>query len=166
MALATRSRRWLLRPLAAALTGVLAILLAAAPAQATYSPPQLVYFQLQAQHSTTGVIYYLGRASGTIQFDDDNSSYYLSITICRQSSYSPPILRVYINGTSYHQGLTGSSVGRTPECDDRPTNVINSAYTYNGVINSITLVFEGIFFEDYYHVRTVTKSSTYDNPFN
>lgn len=161
----SRSQHRLVRPLAVLLSAVFMIAFAATPAHAAYGPPQTVYFQLQAQNSTTGVIYYVGRAAGTIRFDDGNSSYHLSLAICRQSSYSPPVLRVSVNGTP-HQHLFGDTAGPLPECDNRIGGVVNRSFTYNGVIQNVTLRFEGIFFESYDKVKTVIKSSTYDNPFN
>lgn len=85
----------------------------------------------------------------------------------------PPLVAVdvghnrscHVNGHR-QQSHTDAYAGNLPECDNRTSRVVNGSFTYDGVIQNITLVFEGVFFEDHYNVQTVADSYTYDIPLN
>jgi hypothetical protein len=71
--------------------------LGAVPAHATYSNPTPIYLQVYAQNSL-GYITYVCKATATIQFDNSNTKYYLSVVVCRHSSYSFSNFTLTING--------------------------------------------------------------------
>lgn len=124
--------------------------LSAVPAQATLSAP--IPFDFQLTGSTNGVITLVGRANGTLQFDDSNTFFHLTVTICRQSSFTSVFLNVYVNGGFYTQLTTGNCV------------TVDQDFHYAGIILNITLEFHGLYFDG--QAWPKVKSRTYDNPFN
>lgn len=165
------SRPGLRRRLTAFLSLTLAALLvtsvAATPAQAAYGSP--VPFTMQL----TGQTYYqtvqVGRAVGTIRFDDGGSHYWLSLTLCRQSSYTSPNVEVHVNGV--HQfTIYNSSDGRRPAvCGDYwgQSGLTDSVFSYGGTVRYVTLVLNGLFFDGATNTaHPKSRSYTLDNPFN
>lgn len=154
-------RRQLTKFVAIMSAALFAVALAAAPAQATYGSPLPVDLQLTSSSGTIQV----GRIVGTLQFDNGNSHYWVSATICRQSSYTNPNVRVFVNG-SLHQYLTGTYGSRPQICGGHGiSEAVNSGFAYAGTIYNITISIEGIHF-DGSTATTRTRSTTYDNPFN
>jgi hypothetical protein len=161
-------RRRLIAFLSAMFAALFVGSLAPAPAHATYGPPQTVTIQLRS-YDSYGNEYRVGRLVGTVQFDDGNSAYYLSLVMCRQSSYTNPHLRIHLNnGTVYHQFFSPSDNTRRPvECDGGHgmSGTVVGGFGYGGVISNLTISLEGIHF-DMSTARTVSRSATYDNPYN
>lgn len=89
--------------LAAAFAMALAILLAPAPAHAAWGSQIPVSIQVVSNYG-----YQLGYASGWVQFDTGGTTFRYEITVCRQSSYTPPNLAVSVNTTN--QNPTGTNV--------------------------------------------------------
>lgn len=85
----------LLRRLLLALAAVAALtapaVLAGSPAHAAWGAQYPVAIQV------TGNGQQLGYATGWVQFDTGGDTFQYSITVCRQSSYTPPNLRVAVN---------------------------------------------------------------------
>src|SRR3954454_13091966 len=73
--------------------------MARAPAHASLGPAQTVSIQLRGYNSY-GTTFNAGLVYGTIQFDTNTTQYRLSVTICRQSSYTSPNVRITTNGVS------------------------------------------------------------------
>ncbi|SFC21952.1 hypothetical protein [Streptomyces aidingensis] len=85
------------RSLVAALAVLAAGLLHAAPAQAAYGAQLPVTVQV-----VDGDWHYnqnLGKASGWVQFDSGKKKFRYSLTVDRQSSYTPPDVLIYANGS-------------------------------------------------------------------
>lgn len=165
----SRPRRRAARPLAAtALAGaVLATTLCvAAPASAAYGSPQPVDLQLRG-YSSSGYEYLVGRLVGTVEFDDGNSGYRLSLTLCRQSSYTNPNVRIGVNGTPYQTFSPSDEQRRPGVCGGGHgmSGVIGGDFTYGGVVRNLSIGVEGILF-DGSTAKTVSRGASYDNPFN
>ena len=165
MSLTSGLRRRLARLLAVTAAMLFVTSLAAAPAHAALGPPQPVSMQLRA-YTSTGVEYLVGRVVGTIQFDDANTAYNLSLTVCRQSSYVSPNVRVFVNGAyaGYFAGEDGTP--RPSICPGHGmSGVINGTFTTGGTVQNVSITITGLFFNG----STATeksKSAFYDNPFN
>jgi hypothetical protein len=145
---------------------VLATTLTAAPAQAAWSSPYIVDIQLRS-YTSIGTEYLVGRVVGTLQFDDGNSQYLLSLIMCRQSSYVNPNVRILINGAT-HQWFSPSDNTRRPEScagGHGMSGVISGVYAYSGVIPSLTVSIAGIHY-DGSTAKDIVRSSFYDNPYN
>lgn len=161
--LANELRRQLIRIVAIVSAALFAVGLAAAPAQATYGSPLPVDLQLNG-NAPWGPIQ-VGRVVGTLQFDDGNSHYWLSVTICRQSSYTNPNVRISVNG-SLQQYLSGQYGSQPQICGGNGiSQTVNSGFAYAGTIQNLTIAIDGIYF-DGSTATNLTKSRTYDNPFN
>ncbi|WP_143532733.1 hypothetical protein [Saccharothrix sp. ALI-22-I] len=155
------------------LTGLFTITLAmlftaalvAAPAHATYGPPQPVDLNLRGT-SSTGLITPVGRLVGSVQFDDGNSYYRLDAIACRQSSYVEPTIKIDVNG-ALHQWFSSSDGIRRPEvCGGHGmSGAVNVEFAYSGIIYNIKVTYEGLYFEGS-TAKPISKSRTYDNPFN
>jgi hypothetical protein len=159
-------RRRLVALLAATFAALFVTSLAAAPAQATYGPPNPIDIQLRSQDSY-GNVYLVGRVVGNLYFDDGSSAYHLSLTLCRQSSYTTPHLHVLVNGVE-HRFFSGSDgVARPGVCGDRwgQSLAIESGHSYAGVIQTLGFTIEGIHF-DGSTARDIVRSRAYDNPYN
>lgn len=72
------------------------MVMGASPAQAAWGTQYNVAIQV------TGASQNLGSANGWVQFDTNGTTFRYSITICRQSSYTPPNLTVATNRTNYN----------------------------------------------------------------
>jgi hypothetical protein len=139
--------------------------LGASPAQATYGPAQPVSLQLSGQSGSTQTL--VGRAVGTIQFDDGNSSYLLSLTLCRQSSYTAPTLTIYVNDVQQSSFSGDDGVRRPDSCGGGHgmSLAINGAYSYPGVVQKLRVKIDGLYFSGS-TASDKSASATYDNPFN
>src|SRR3954454_18503789 len=140
-------RRRLLTFLAAGLAIFLGSSLAAAPARATLGAPQPVSLQVRGYMGSTEIL--VGRAVGTIQLDDSNSAYQLSLILCRQSSYVAPTLRISVNGVQQQVFSGEDGIRRPSVCGDTygQSMAINGTYGYSGVVRNITIQLEGLFFD-------------------
>lgn len=160
MTTVNRLRTHLIRLLTVALAAVVAASLAPAPAHAALGSPIPVQIQLQSQGSAGGV-YQVGRLEGTLQFDSSKTSFRLSVQVCRQSSYTPPNVTIYVNG-AVHQVITPNS---PHACG--PTNTsgrIDQDFHHGGVINNVTISLQGIHF-DMWTAKEIVRSRSYNNPF-
>ncbi|WP_117208948.1 hypothetical protein [Allorhizocola rhizosphaerae] len=165
MTMASRSRRRVFGVIGATLAALFVMSVAAAPAHATLGPAQSVDIQLRS-YSDSGGEYLVGRVVGTIQFDSGNTQYRLAVTICRQSSYTSPNMRIYVNGTPGPVYAGEDGVRRPHICGGHGlSNVVDGLFTYGGTIVGISVTIEGIHF-DGSTARTVSKGRYYDNPFN
>ena len=166
MALLGRLRHHLARILTVAMAALFVASLAPAPAHAAYSSPVTVNIQLRSYDASYN-LYLVGKVYGTIQFDDSNRRYRLSLVVCRQSSYVAPHVTVYVNGAYHHSGVNWDQVRRPEICDDYWGNsgTINGDFTYSGVVRNVTIQIRGLHF-DMYTAREVIREGTYDNPFN
>ncbi|MFC6021761.1 hypothetical protein ACFP2T_37055 [Plantactinospora solaniradicis] len=169
MAPTSTMRRRLTRLLTTALAALAATLLmtslTAAPAHAAWGAPLTVDLQLRSY--SNGYEYRVGRVVGTVQFDDGNSHYLLSLVLCRQSSYTVPNVRIGVNGAP-HQSFSNQDDQRRPEScggGHGMSGTISGAYAYGGVIQNLTVGIEGIHF-DGSTARYVSNGAFYDNPFN
>ncbi|MEU9890651.1 hypothetical protein AB0M95_09795 [Sphaerisporangium sp. NPDC051017] len=138
---------------------VAALVVAVAPAHATYGPDRTVNIEVWGQ----GVK--LSGAYGSIAFDDGNAKYRYSIAMCQQSSYTRPSLFASVNGgartTLYAGGGTPVSI---PQCP-YTAYLIGGEVTPGGTVDNVTLTVDGVRFNppnSTYH----TNSAFYDNPFN
>ncbi|WP_030155342.1 hypothetical protein [Glycomyces sp. NRRL B-16210] len=153
--------------LAAAFAMALAVLMAPAPAHAAWGS------QIPVTIQVTGNGHQLGYATGWVQFDTGGTTFRYEITVCRQSSYTPPNLAVSVNPTvanpdgtlltthfmfSWTPGGTapcyGGSEVFTGQHDYSP---LNSAYF---VLSGNTFV-NGNNFTVFTQDRFVSKSYTY-----
>ena len=157
-------RRRLITLLALTFVALLTTSLAAVPAQATYGSPFAVSLQLRS-YTSTGTEYQVGRLVGTVQFDDGNSAYYLSLIMCRQSSYTNPQVRVYVNGVYTLFFSPSDNIRRPESCNGGHglSGVIEGGFGYSGVIANLTISISGIHF-DGSTARDVSRSAFYDNP--
>lgn len=80
--------------LAAAFAVALSVLLAPAPAHAAWAS------QIPITIQVTGNGHQLGYAEGWVQYETNGTTFRYSITVCRQSSYTPPNLSVAVNTTN------------------------------------------------------------------
>jgi hypothetical protein len=157
-------RQRLAAVVALTLAAMCATLLAAAPAQATYGPGQPVDLQLHS--SSNGVQVLVGRVVGTVQFDDGNSQYWLSLTVCRQSSYTVPNVTIYVNGAVAQRFSPQDDVRRPAICGGFGlSGVVDGGFSYNGVVQKLSVGIEGVHF-DGSTARYVSAGALYDNPYN
>ncbi|GAB3649576.1 hypothetical protein [Glycomyces tarimensis] len=82
--------------LAAILAMTAAAVMAPSPAQAAWGS------QIPVTIQVTGNGHQLGYASGWVQYDTGGTTFRYSITVCRQSSYTPPRLTVAVNSSSWN----------------------------------------------------------------
>jgi hypothetical protein len=159
-------RRRLAGLLVAILSAGIAASLVAAPAHAAYSAPQNVDIQLRSYNAYYQE-YLVGRVVGTVQFDDSNSLYRVSLVVCRQSSYTAPNLTLLVNG-SHHKMFTPYDGVRRPEIcgNNYPTSgAVDLEIPYAGTIYNLTVRLQGVHF-DFNTAHYIVRERTYDNPFN
>ncbi|TQS13634.1 hypothetical protein [Microbispora hainanensis] len=156
----SRGRR-LTTSIAMAIAATAAALLPLSPAHAAYSADQPVYLQLV---SNDGNATQLALLQGTVAFDDGNTKYRYSLTLCWQHAYPAPSFRVVVNGTSTSWPTqTGST--SLPGCQQ--TAVYNSEVNFGSTVGNVRFDVTGGWFGSNGQYQTRTKSSyTYDNPYN
>jgi hypothetical protein len=159
------SRR-LIAFLSAVFAALFVVSLTPAPAHATYGPAIPVDIQLRS-YDSYGNEYRVGRVVGTVQFDDGNSAYYISLTVCRQSSYTSPNAQVLVNGVSQFYLSSWDGVARPQVCGDAwgQSGATTGGFSYGGVVRNLTVTIQGIHF-DGSQAKEIVRSRTYDNPYN
>ncbi|MGN9909252.1 hypothetical protein ACTMTJ_17045 [Phytohabitans sp. LJ34] len=117
--MSSTKRRGLLRSLVTSLVLLAGVLAPVGPAQAAWGTTVPVTIQVVGYFN--GYTLNLGRAEGSVQFDDGGSAFRYSFTFCRQSSYQLPYMRISANVTysggqrhatplaTVHASYTGSS---------------------------------------------------------
>jgi hypothetical protein len=134
-------------PLRRRLTGALAttaavmggFLVAPTQAHAAWGTTYNLSIQVTYQSSQ------LGRADGWVQFDDGGNTFRYSLTVCRQSGYTPPELQVAVNagyvGQTWQQTTleyislpSSSTVTPTAPCYG-DTNTVTGQDTYTNFSN-------------------------------
>jgi hypothetical protein len=127
---------------AAALSGGLLVM--PTPAHAAWAAQYNISIQVTYQFPAGSTVQ-LGRADGWVQFDDGGNSFRYSLTVCRQSGYTTPDLRVSVNagwvGPTWSQTnleyitLPGTStVTPTAPCYGQ-TNTVTGEETYANFSN-------------------------------
>jgi hypothetical protein len=147
--------------------GIFSTFLTARPAEATLGPAIPYTLQVRGQFQS-GLIQELGRAVGTVQFDDGNSYYHLSFVLCRQSSYASPLLMVSVTGTGSggSQIFSGITTLRPDICGGHgQAYVFDGGFAYNGIIRSLTFTLEGVFMNGS-NAERPRRTVTIDNPYN
>ncbi|MBN6052727.1 hypothetical protein JYK22_12385, partial [Nonomuraea sp. RK-328] len=134
--------------------------LSIAPAHAAYGPPISVTMEVHAK----GVK--LAGAYGSLQFDDGNTKYAYSLTMCRESSYTQPNLWISVNGgprvLAWSGGGTPVSI---PQC--RYTAYLISAEAQpGGVVANVALTLDGVHFSSQSVATYHSRTATFDNPYN
>ncbi len=164
MTMASRLRRQVISVIGVAVAALSATLLAPAPAHATLGPALPIDVQLRSYYN--GGEYLVGRVVGTIQFDTNNVQYKLSVTVCRQSSYTSPNVRIYVNGTQ-SSTYSGEDNIRRQICSGHGMSfVIDNTFTAGGaVVRFVGIGIEGVHF-DGSNARFVSGGAGYDNPYN
>lgn len=139
---------------------------AAAPAQATLSPASPISIQLSGRDSGNNTVL-VGSAVGSLAFDDSNTWYRLSVTVCRQGSYSFPNFRVLVNGANQYLYVNENNA-RPEVCAGYPgypaNGTLDGDFPYGGTIYNITVCLQGVLFT--YPAKFPERCVTYDNPFS
>lgn len=147
--------------IAAVVAALALIVLPASPAHATYGPDQPVYVQLTA----TGTGQYLALLQGTVAFDDGNTNYRYTLSLCWQSgAYPQPSFLINVNGTTT-QSPVYTGMSSAPGCQ--------FVYNYSADVNFGSTVrnvrFDvtgGWFASNGQYMMRTKSSGTYDNPYN
>ncbi|WP_156925972.1 hypothetical protein [Glycomyces arizonensis] len=137
----------LLRRALVALAAVLAMsgvaVMAPSAAQAAWDGQHSVTIQV------TGAGQNLGYADGWIQFNGDGETFRYSVTVCRQSSYTPPHLTVSYNTSSWDLDgtpVTTHYMSGSQTSDDGPcyglTTTFTGQYSRQG-LNNVYFVLSG-----------------------
>ncbi|MCD0444606.1 hypothetical protein LO763_13340 [Glycomyces sp. A-F 0318] len=160
----------LLRRLLLALAAMAALtapaVFAGAPAHAAWGAQYPVTIQV------TGNGHQLGYATGWVQFDTGGDTFQYSITVCRQSSYTPPSLRVAVNAytpgnlygttvTTHYTDPTGPS-GTAP-CYGR-SQTVTGQHTFTGHQN-VYFVLSGNTFVNGNNFTVYTQDRYVSNPY-
>ncbi|MBP2705042.1 hypothetical protein JOL79_14595 [Microbispora sp. RL4-1S] len=156
--------RRLATSIALAITASAFTFLLGTPAHAAYGPDQPVYVQVIAND---GSGMQLARLEGTVAFDDSNTKYRYSLSLCWQSgAYPQPSFLINVNGSA-----TNSPVwtGTTSAAGCQQVALYSAEASFGGPVYNLRFdVTAGWFSSSHgYQYMTRTKSSgTYDNPFN
>lgn len=156
-------RRLASRILAVACVGLGVSALSAVPAQAAYSSPEPIYLQVYGQNSQ-GYITYVGKATGTVQFDSSNTRYYLNVVVCQQSSYSFPNFTLSVNGAGPVYPVWGDGLAR-PECPNTRSGAAVGEFASSTPIYNITVCIQGVYFTQPVQFPKDCQRP-FDNPFN
>lgn len=141
-----------------------AVTVAAAPAQAALGPAQTVDIQLTSYAG--GYQTQVGRVVGTIQFDDGRQAYNVTLTVCRQSSYTINNVRLFVNGALSQSFSVQDSTLRPQACGGGHglSGVYAQTLTYGYAVQKVAIGVEGIHF-DGSTARTVGSGAAYTNPY-
>jgi hypothetical protein len=166
MILGSSLRRRVISVIGVAVTALSVSMLAPVPAHATLGPPSTVNIQLTKPWPGGGTIL-VGRVTGTIQFDDGNTAFKLSVTVCRQSSYTSPNVRISVNGVSGGVWTGEDNVRRPQACGGGHglSFVIDGTFTRASVITRAGISIQGVFF-DGSTATSVSGGQGFDNPYN
>ncbi|GAB1821471.1 hypothetical protein [Herbidospora sp. RD11066] len=158
-----RGRR-LTTSIAFAFMALAALILPATPAHAAYSADQSVYLQLTANDGTGMPLALL---QGTVAFDDSNTKYRYSVSICWQSgAYPQPSAGIYVNGTfnSYPVWTGSSSAAGCQQVALYSAEVNVGSAVYNMRFDLTAGWFSSV--NGYQYMSRTKSTGTYDNPFN
>jgi hypothetical protein len=154
--------------IALAITALTAALVPVAPANATYGPAVSVYATVITNDGGPAVE--LARLEGLMAFDDSNTKYWYSLSLCRRSgAYPMPTFVSVVNGSSRVASVYSGSTS-APGC----TSVsLHSAEVFFGsTVSKVRFDLTAGWFSSVgggsgssYRTRT-DYSFTYDNPFN
>ena len=137
-----------------------------APAQAALGPASPIGIQLYGRDSSNRTVM-VGSAVGSLAFDNSNTWYRLSVTVCRQGSYSFPNFRVLVNGANQYLYVNENNA-RPEACTGYagyPANgTLDGDFSYAGTIYNITLCLQGVLFG--MPAQFPERCVTYDNPFS
>ncbi|MEO3860460.1 hypothetical protein [Acrocarpospora sp. B8E8] len=153
--------RRLTTSIALAITALAVTFLPATPAHATYGADQPVYVQVIAND---GSGMQLARLEGTVAFDDSNTKYRYSLSLCWQSgAYPQPSFLIIVNGSATNYpvwtGSTSATGCQQVALYSAEVNVGSAVYNLRFDVTA------GWFSSSGYRTRT-KSSGTYDNPFN
>jgi hypothetical protein len=165
MTLGRNALRRVISAVGVAVTALSVLVLAPVPAHATLGPTIPINIQLSRYYN--GGDYLVGKVVGTIQFDDGNTSYRLAVTVCRQSSYTSPNVRIFLNGVAGYIYSGEDGILRSAACGGGHgmSYVINGLFTEGIVVRFVGISIEGIHF-DGSTATTVTGGAGWDNPYN
>jgi hypothetical protein len=160
--------RLVTRLLATAAAAIGVTVLPAAPAHATYGPQfGTVHWQLL----NSGGNQLIGSIDGTVEFDDGNTKFRYSLTMCRQNSFSAPYARVFVNGT-YSFSLYPAYTGM-PSCTGGATaigGVVTGEVETGSLVRNVTVEFNGSYYgsgpNGYMVWEQRQRSILKDNPYN
>ncbi|MEV4514203.1 hypothetical protein AB0K00_35245 [Dactylosporangium sp. NPDC049525] len=161
-----RTRR-VMRLLVTAAAAIGVIALPAVPAHATYGPQfGTVHWQLLNSNGNQ----LIGSIDGTVEFDDGNTMFRYSLTMCRQNSFTAPYAYVYVNGT-YAFPLYPAYTG-LPACGGASAlgGVVTGEVVPGGVVRNVTVEFHGSYYgsgsNGYPLWEQRQRSILKDNPYN
>ena len=92
----------------------------------------------------------------------------LAVTVCRQSSYTSPNMRIIVNGVAGGVWSGEDGIRRPQVCGDRfgQSFAIDGIFTAGGaVVRNAGVTIEGIYF-DGSTATTISRGAGYDNPYN
>ncbi|GAA0389682.1 hypothetical protein Acor_76850 [Acrocarpospora corrugata] len=155
--------RRLTTSIALAVTALAVTFLPATPAHAAYSADQQVYVQVLAND---GSGMQLARLEGTVAFDDSNTKYRYTLSLCWQNAYPQPSFLIKVNGTTTnYPAWTGS----TSASGCQQVALYGGENNFGGTVYNLRFDVTAGWFSasNGYQYMTRTKSSgTFDNPFN
>lgn len=159
-----RTRR-VTRVLATAAAAIGAIVLPAVPAHATYGPQfGTVHWQLLDSSGNQRI----GSIDGTVEFDDGNTTFRYSLTMCRQNSFTAPYAYVYVNGT--YSFPLNPAYTTLPACGGALGGVVTGEVVPGGVVRNVTVEFHGSYYgsgsNGYPVFEQRQRSILKDNPYN
>ncbi|ETK32967.1 hypothetical protein [Microbispora sp. ATCC PTA-5024] len=154
--------RRLTTSIALAVTALAVTCLPVSPAHAAYGPDQQVYVQVIAND---GSGMQLARLEGTVAFDDSNTKYRYSLSLCWQSgAYPQPSFLINVNGTTTNYPVW---TGSTSASGCQQVALYSAEASFGGSVYNLRFDVTAGWFSHGYQYMTRTKSSgTYDNPFN
>ncbi|WP_214111395.1 hypothetical protein [Acrocarpospora catenulata] len=156
--------RRLTTSIALAIMALAATFLQVTPAHAAYGPDQQVLVQVTAND---GSGMQLARLEGTVAFDDSNTKYRYSLSVCWQSgAYPEPSFLIVVNGSTVNYPVwTGySSATGCQRVSLYSAEVILGSAVYN-VRFDVTAGWFSSRNNGQYMTRT-KSSLVHDNPFN
>ena len=165
----TMFNRWVRRAgsvFGVAVAALLVTTLVPTAAHATLGAAQGIDIQLTT--ISNGNIYKVGRVYGTVQWDDGNTQYRLDVTVCRQSSYTSPNVRLFVNGVAGGAYSGEDNVNRSSICGGPwgLSYAISGTFTAGGaVVRGLGIGIATVFF-DGSSARDVGGGGFYDNPYN
>jgi hypothetical protein len=149
----------------AAMVGV--TVLPAGPAHAAYGP-QFGTVHWQLLNSAGNQL--IGSIDGTLEFDDGNTKFRYSLTMCRQNSFTAPYANVFVNGTfsfSLNPAYTGM-----PGCGGATAlgGVVTGEVETGSLVHNVTVQFNGSYYgsgpNGYMVWEQRQRNILKDNPYN
>ncbi|KAA9377648.1 hypothetical protein F5972_18730 [Microbispora cellulosiformans] len=156
----SRGRR-LTTSIAMAIAALAAALAPLSPAHAAYGPDQPVYLGLI---SNDGTGLELAVLQGTVAFDDGNTKYRYSLSLCWQHAYPAPSFLINVNGTTTNWP-TQTGYSSAPGCSQ--VYLYNAEVNFGSTVQNVRFDVTGGWFGSNGQYKSRTKSTgTYDNPYN